>query len=1239
MKNLDPVSHDLSGFQIIEASAGCGKTYTITSIVLRLLVENGIDIETILLVTFTDAAAAELKNRIRARIKDMIEIMEGEEETTDPLACHFLSSYGTDAIKSLRRALSRLDRASISTIHGFCRRVLSEQAFESGVSFDASLTTEKDALFEEIACDLYANMTAAASPLLLEFFEEKKFGPDTLVSLMKTLFRTRELRILPPLRDIENPAPRYAEAYSSARKVLCAKRAEVETLLLTYPGLNRRSYRKDYVPKWLGQLTNFFSAARPRMDLPKAAEKFTGGVLAEQMKDGAPRPQHALFDAIDELTAARALFGEAFVQLKRRFIQDAYQVAAKFKEEREIQTFDDLLHSVQSALRGPSAEALIRSLQKKYKAVLIDEFQDTDTVQFEIFSKLFGGLEMPFFAIGDPKQSIYAFRGGDIYTYLDAVRTAGNKRATLSTNYRSDPAMIRAVNAVFSRTTNPFLFDEIQFAPVSGRPEVADAFTTTGARGAMALRFVTRALAAVPEDKPIPMEFAGEPLAALIAADIQQELGTFDDEGRVISSGRIAVLTRTNTQAAQIRDALEARGVSAVLLKDRSVFSTNEALDLLCLLRAVNEPAKIEAVRTAIAMRLFNLSAADIFGSTQDASSLDPWMARFAMWREMLSRFGIFKMFQSILALDLDGESLGAQMLSKADGERVMTNFRHLMELASVEQARTTATVFGLVQWLERRVSMTRDGETPAEETELRLDRDRDCVRLLTMHKSKGLEFDIVYCPYLWASGEGGNEIPIFHDATQRFVLTADLSDTPSATHLEQAQFERISESIRLAYVALTRAKQRTVVIFGAFKNFSESPAARLFFTADPTDWNDEKLLAALHVLVEAGDGAIRVSLATAADAVIEPYPADSKPDTLHTRSGPGKIPLPAVTTSFTAMIADIRSGNPTSETDERGDDAGEGTTLEMTADPFVAAPGPNENDDVLPGLITFERGALAGTCLHSIFERIDFESPDKGVFEATLAEFGSDSKWIDPLYGDVCAVLQHPLSQTEHAFSLRNISRAARLNELSFLFPITADTDFSSAVISLLVKGCTACPPDYPNSLAGIRASNWCGFLKGFIDLVFEHRGRYFVVDYKSNYLGPRVENYHTEAILRAMAEHHYFLQYHIYTLALHRYLSARMADYDFDAHFGGVYYLFIRGMTEPQSAPFGVFFDRPSRWTVQGLSAIFEGKSFVQQESTPIPASPTAQATVVIPPHSDQLTLPGFAASEGAHRKGKGR
>jgi exodeoxyribonuclease V beta subunit len=1225
VKPFDAEHQPLNGFQVIEASAGCGKTYALSTLFVRLLTEVGIKAEEILVVTFTDAAAGELKTRIRQRIQDSLNRATDTDTDTE--------SPGPSYRQKLREALLQMDNAPISTIHGFCKQTLTYQAFESGMPFRSVLEADTKAVFDEIACDFYVKNTAFRPGLFVEYLDLCKFGPNDLASLLRTVSGRRDLVILPDIEPVLDPSDEYSEAFFSAKKILASDREGLEAALSASP-IDKRSYRRDRVSSWLDRLERILSFAHPTLSLINDdLKRFTSSAIGEKVRSGDP-PRHDFIDVADLLVRTEVGFDKMLIQFKRIFVDESLLILARIKKERSIHTFDDLLQTLHAALEGPSAESLKSALRDRFKAVLIDEFQDTDSIQFDIFNRAFGGTDMPFFVIGDPKQSIYRFRGGDIFTYFRASRAACERRFGLTINWRSDPSIIKAVNTLFSSTTNPFLADEIPFSPVSSRPGAKDAFPVNERQGALEIRFVSRADANVQADKLIPQTFADREMLDQITADISSLLGRRDNDGSEIVPTRIAVLVRTNEQAKKVRDALQRRGISSLLLKEESVFETDEATEIRLLLVALQSPFDLTALRTVLSTRLFSLEALEIKSQFEDSNKWERWAFFMSVCRRLFLQSGMFLVLKSILELEIDGVTRGEALLGSAGGERAVTNYRHLCELIE-RRPKGCLLGEGLNLWFDRQCEHARDGREDEDDTELRIKSDAEGVLVLTMHKSKGLEFDIVFCPYLWhvSADSRRKTCSLFHDPKNE-RLTLNLSKEPERAHLKQERFEIEAENVRLAYVALTRARQRCIVVTGAFKTLAASPIGRLFHgltPETPSSKTDEELLDDLKILESDSEGAIRVSSLFSNLFELEkkdPPPIQKK---LSSRVFNGRIPMPKVTLSFTGLTSFSL------ESDDENERADTFVAIENNHQDreVMDASSPDPSNETAKSLLNFDRGAAAGTCLHSIFENLDFEAPDHGVVKKILQKFGYKEEWTSPLITDLLTVLEKPLKSGDVELSLSRISTGKRLNELSFLFPVRRISSLTQPLSYLFEAYCTKAGGAYAEALSRLSAPSLAGYMKGFVDLVFEYRGKYFIVDYKSNFLGNSIKDYHPSALAGAMAEHHYYLQYHLYTAALHRRLGSALKDYSYEEHFGGVFYLFIRGMTGLKEDLFGVFFDRPKQELIEGISRLFMGEEpNIEQSCIKETTDRTGEGA-----SGPQLALPGFSYEESDNLKGPGK
>jgi exodeoxyribonuclease V beta subunit len=1206
---------------LIEASAGTGKTYTITTLFLRLLLQNGLPVGQILVVTFTNAATRELYDRIRTRLREALTAFEVEESDDAVLAALLLDSDDKDLSRDrLKTALRDFDDAAIFTIHGVCQRILHEHAFESGTSFDAELTTSQESLLAEVVDDFFAQTLYDASPALVRQMVDAGMTRQTLVALAKKGIADPTMPILP-----EPPAPEVIEASLAAFEAAKAAAAAIWprdkariVQLIVDARLNQNQYRPTSVEAAIQQMDQLLRSDRQSgTSLFKRFELFTSAKLAGATKKGGVTPAHPFFGACDALLAAGVAAerdsGGRLILLQRELITFARREMPLRKDAAHLQSFDDLLHRLDAALAGPLGPALATAVRGKYTAALIDEFQDTDPVQYRIFEAIYSGsTASPQFFIGDPKQAIYSFRGADVFAYLGAARhTRSDRRFTLGTSYRSDPGLVAAVNTLFARARAPFLIEQIGFSPVLA------AKTTRMHRGEAPVT-PFRVLFYPRKDAPLTKGAANLALPTAIAADISRLLASGTTiQGRPVSPGDIAILARTNHQAMAAQAALRELRIPCVLQGDASVFDSPEALEMEALLGALSAPSNAGAVRLALTTSVIGLRADEIEALDRDDEAWDARAAQFQSWGARFRDHGFIAGFRRLL----DELQVPSRLLAWTDGERRLTNLLHLAELLHVAQIREHLGPAGLLRWFAsvRREQDARD-QAGAEAAQMRLESDDAAVKLVTIHKSKGLEYPIVYCPYLWDGKllhASDQATPMFHEPPpsgdpQRKL---DLGSPDLARHVKLAEREAAAENLRLLYVALTRAKHQCTIVWG---NVKEAETAALGYllhqeagesvdlldatTARLAALGDPEMLADLEALVGASKGTITVETLSLDPGEPHTPLVEASPE-LEFRPISRALEAFWRTSSFSGLIA---SGNAETTTDEGRDRDGA-----VTADPFVDVPlaevTSSEGEGERVRLHDFPRGARAGVMLHKVFEDIDFRGPEADIAAAAAAsleqfQVAPGDVWRDPLGRAVLDALQTPLrapgDDALPPLTLRDVPRDKRLNELEFIFPIGPKSGAAELRLTPQRLGevfaqhpSAAVPASYVAALQRLTFLPLQGFLRGFIDLVFEHGGRYYVVDYKSNHLGALPADYGDAALTEAMAHHHYFLQYHLYVVAVHRYLTARLPGYDYDAHFGGVFYLFVRGMAPGRGDNAGVFVDRPSPALVLGLAALFAG------------------------------------------------
>lgn len=1211
MKQLQPENMELGGTSLIEASAGTGKTYAITSLFVRLILE-GFNLEQVLAVTFTEAATSELRDRIRTRLLAALAALEcGQSD--DPFLQHVLTGKDTEENRlrnRIRAALGAFDEAAIFTIHGFCHRVLKENAFESLMVFDRELVSDARPLYREITFDFWTRQVYGLSRVFIRLLQKEKITPESLIDLVRAVAAEPDRKVLPLDAASEITEEDLHKIYQKTRNLWQNEGKEIQALLQSHPGVNRRSYNKKNLGTWLANVEAFFNADHIRdFETEKNIDKFTQSRLLEtnaKLKKAAACPEHPFFSACEELCTFSHRWLMAF---KKQLMAYALSELYTRKTDQNICFFDDLIQNLDRALQGRGAKLLACKIRDRYPAALIDEFQDTDLAQYRIFNRIYQGSGAPFFLIGDPKQSIYSFRGADIFAYLAAVKDAGDCSFTLGVNWRSDPGLIKAVNTLFGRAVNPFFYRQIGFAPVEPRPGVEDAFVINGKAAApFKILFVGRA-----PDIPVsnglmnkgwimdhlPDLVAGD-IAKLLAGDCTVGIG----KDARIGPGDIAVLVRTNRQARLMQQALARLRVPCVLTSRESVFLAPEAMELHHILNAVADPVGGNRVGAALCTDIFGITGDEIHTLRENENDWEDWVMRFRTWHATWQNHGFIQMMQAIFFLRPKPESptVIARLPALSGGERRVANLDHLVELLYGAVVEQHLGMSGLLRWFE--MQMAASDQVP-DTFEMRLESDAMAVQLVTIHKSKGLEYKVVYAPFLW-DGRLYNDskaLARFHDPTDSRPML-DLGSSQIKGNLALAGREEMAENLRLLYVALTRARHHCRVVWGAVRDFETSPMAYLLHQPDKTadfktlsdhvrGLSDKEILLDLQSLATESGGCIQVE-ALLPDTPESYLPARAGREQLECRQNRRRLHPGWYTASFSKLVSDSKDLTPDEDRGRDHDPHGEVA---------LAAAGPPA-DSALPAdrlvpLAEFSRGVRAGNFFHGVYEDLDFTCRDSEVVKNLVAQkleaFGFAPAQWKIAASAVMQTLDTCLDYDLPGLKLGSVADDHRLNELEFIFPVAGVASEKEPVnaghlAALFAEyGSPAIPGEYPKQIGQLGFAPIKGFLKGFIDLIFEHQDRWYLVDYKSNFLGERFSDYTGDHLTNAMSDHNYFLQYHIYTVALHRYLAWRMPGYDYNIHFGGVYYLFIRGMSPETGPDCGIFRDRPSLELIQALSSLF--------------------------------------------------
>lgn len=1196
---LNPITLPLNQISLIEASAGTGKTYTIGSLYLRLLLKAGennfsrpLNVEEILVVTFTEMATEELKKKIRDRITDAIDKLTTFTETQDKSAFkndEFLTALSQDldifeAIHRLKLAEQNMDLAAIYTIHGFCRRMLMQYAFHSGIHFNLELIKDQSDLLVRFANEFWREHFYPLPFEMADFIANELGSPDYVLSLLESNLGKNLIVDLENQQALSISITEFLHQYLGEyfKDIKALKRFWLESAgkiseLITEElnkdyakgepkSLSRRSYNTSRLAKWIDQVNAWANDPRDYVLNETLMSYFTQSALGEKGEEGASPFIAPIFTELEE--RANALMSP---DLLRRVIlyhyrQGLQQKLLDYKLNHQEKSFDDLLRLLCEALQGDQGDELAEMIRFQYPFAMIDEFQDTDSQQYAIFSKIYRDnpeKNTGFIMIGDPKQAIYRFRGADIFTYLKASDEA-QSRFELTKNYRSEKNLVDGVNALFDFPQSPFIYQNINFTAVDSRDDHLRFYLNGKAEPAYRF-YLTES------DKVNKTE-----MAKICAISIQHWLKSAaenqavfqnEDTCKTLQPANIAVLVKNRYEAADVIQELQKLGIASVYLSDQSsVFDSHVAVELLRILKACLNVAE-RPILNAIATALFGLNAADIHQIQQNEADWQRWADSFAQYQQTWQRQGILVMLHQILL----EQGISERLLSQATGERDLTDFLHLAEI--LQQAATLhESEAALLSWFEKQIQ----GEGQ-QEAQIRLESERQLVKIVSIHKSKGLEYDLVWLPFLAVP----SKIPTAGDMNVYYSKERDktLWDMENR-NLNALYEETFAEELRLLYVALTRAKYQ--MAFALPAQFDKKWNA-LHYVLSQGEIGKEIALSATkdtETLLQTFKEKMQDNVEICTKPNLEAFPAlsiNTKNDELKAAEFTGNIEQDWRITSFTSIEQGHRRQNYFTESVGKKhavfDDAKDydsQNSIEMSTSLL------SENES---NILDLPRGKQVGTALHRHFENCYFSDlANTEEIDKLRQSLQLDETFTEPLQNWLQQISHTPLSN-EIGIALADLTNKDCIKEMPFYLAIREHFDVEAFNRTLKAHHHL---PSEPLQFEQIQ-----GMVRGSIDLVFRHNGKYYLVDYKSNFLGSTLADYNQEALKKEMLHSHYDWQYLIYTLALHRYLQSVVPHYDYARDFGGVFYLFLRGMNgEPQS---GVFYDRPSVELITELDGVF--------------------------------------------------
>jgi exodeoxyribonuclease V beta subunit len=1219
VKHLNPLDFPLSGTRLIEASAGTGKTYTIAALYVRLILVHGQEATVttrvllppdILVVTFTDAATKELRERIRARLTQAVNYFRGQPVEHDDFLVALRASYNSSdwavCARKLELAANWMDESAVYTIHGWCNRMLQQHAFDSGSLFRQEVNTDDTELLNEVVRDYWRTFFYSLTDIACQAALKLASSPEELTLLLKPLlFETEALGLECVNEDIatvfknwEDWEQKRRQLELEARRLWLANQPDIEALLnkaLADKWLNGVKYAPATFHKKLAALGEWAQFGRYLKidDLARfGQEKLQSGFIKAH-HDKADQLTHAAFMAIDGLVSHNTQeleVSESITLHAIHWIRHRYETK---KQQAARMTFDDMLTRLDKALQGDNGEQLANVIRQQYPIALIDEFQDTDPIQYRIFASLYpvetdNGLGC--FMIGDPKQAIYSFRGADIYTYLKAHQMTVGNHYTLGTNFRSTKALVSAVNQVFlagdKQAEGAFLFknakqNPLPFISVDAKGRDDEWLINDEPVSALTVWHWTSAESVgMPEYRATMADVTASEIVRLLNLASQGQAGFKSPTGalKFLQPSDIAILVRSGTEAKVIRNALASRRLRSVYLSERdSIYATGEASDLLVWLKALAAPRNERKVRAALSTSTLGWSYQTLQQLTLDELGWEEQVERFLGYQQRWQQDGILPTLRQLMN-DYD---LPVRLTTEINGERCLTNLLHLAELLQQASSQLEGEQ-ALIRYLAEEIAAS---EKAAEENVIRLESDANLIKIITIHKSKGLEYPLVFLPFICSFREVNGRYSNFyryHDENQN--LSIDLSKDDNIKKISDK--ERLQEDLRLLYVAITRAQYAcwlgiAPIKSGSGKDSQLDKSAIGYLLG----WEPKTAVNALAAKLEQFKGdceSIAITELPEADQVC--YLPKQQQEALDVpRLSVAKIADNWWIASYSALKIEndqliqseqLRSSlvYETASDDKQSDEA----DLSF-----------NNLTIPLTGIHGLPRGAGPGILIHELLDQCGQQG-----FKAMQAAPDLCLQLIDKIFShklwagkrDLIATalsqwLTMPLLVGEDT-SLATLEVDDYQTELEFLL---GAEDVNVSEVDQLIFQFTFAGKSRP----GLLPAQVNGLLKGFIDLVFVYKQQYYLVDYKFNGLGSHDEVYTHEVMETAMLAKRYDLQYALYLLALHRLLKVRLGeDYDYDTHVGGALYLFLRGSN---SSLGGRMFDKPPKVLIEGLDQLF--------------------------------------------------
>ena len=1134
-----------SGHHVVEAAAGTGKTYSITSLYVRALVEKRLLPSQILVLTFTNDATSELKLRLRKRILDIVHYSENEDNADD-FVVQYSSTLTEQQKNHLSKCLTYFDEAAIYTIHGFCQRILSEHHLEFNVSSNFNLKTDIYPIIEDASDLFWEHFFFQSKPKtrfqkwVLNKLNVQFQNPDKLIELIKPLVLNSSIEIEQNLHSFDDYKHYFKDAhilYSEIKAIYLNER--IDFLEFFYSNaLNKKIYK--HKEELLSKFEEWLNQKELQLLDYKNLYLFGEDMLNKYLNKSYEIPSFKLFSIVQKYLSNLDILSEIDFVFKSQAVYAIRKNLVDLKNSRGILDYQDLLILIKEGIQR--SKTLSEKLARRFPIAFIDEFQDTDNIQYSIFKSIYSNYDKSCLVmIGDPKQAIYQFRGADIHSYLSAKNYVTDTNVySLSHNYRSSKSLIKGINSIFNGAENAFLFNDVTFTPAFFPDQRTDITVLSKTSNVSPLTFIR-----FNEQKKPISEVRTELAHSVAFESIKLLHSDIEINQKPILPKDITVLVDTHNNGQLVQDILYQYGLKSVIHGNESVFNTIESDQLFIILYAFAHPHSQGYIKSALISNFFGHDATFLLELAENEELRNKYHSLFLEMNKQWAKKGLKAIFR-FLEYDFD---IFKHIASTPNYERSITNYKHLRELLLKAESKEVFSIFGLIRYFRNKRDTV--SKNPSEDEVLRLESDQDLIQIVTHHASKGLEYNIVFCPFLWNFRIKTPKTPILSDGiTQTGFLNSKSNEFGNA--LTKNIIDEKAEKIRIAYVALTRAKAMCFVYINEIITKKQNT---VFSAIGHLTSNNEEL----NILIQHNE--VVETKEIEIDHLLN-YTSDN--DELK------KITHQVFNRENLDEFDRFYSFSSLTQYHTQG-----GIVEDLVYD-FDIDYIEKKNEDIdIFNKFSLPKGKTTGILLHNIFEKINFSDPStfEPVIKQQMEILAFESVWESTIKHIINNTVNHQLI---HNLSLSKIHNIDRIVEMEFNFPINKlDANKLFNVLGLENKQ---------------PSSNYKGFMKGFIDLIFRWKGKYYILDYKSNHLGNSESSYLMDELSREMNHSNYILQYHIYLIAFLRFIRTKNPLFDYENEFGGIIYLFLRGI-HPIKPTSGVYFDKPKVALLNYLDELMRG------------------------------------------------